>query len=100
VVDGGGSMRKALLGDMLAKAAVDNGWQGLVINGCVRDVEVIAHMELGVKALGTIPLKTDKRGEGQQGLSISFGNVTIQKGDFVYADENGVIVSKQALYLD
>ena len=97
VVDGGGSMRKALLGDMLAEAAVQNGWAGLVIYGCIRDVQVINQLEIGVKALGTHPMKTDKRGEGQQDISISFGGVTINSGDYVYADENGVIVSPSAL---
>ncbi|NVK26318.1 MAG: ribonuclease E activity regulator RraA [Gammaproteobacteria bacterium] len=97
VVDGGGSMRRALLGDMLADAAVQNGWAGLVINGCIRDVQVINQLELGVMALGTHPMKTDKRGEGQQDIPVSIGGVTIKSGDFVYADENGVIVSNKSL---
>lgn len=94
VVDGGGSLRRALLGDMLAEAAVNNGWSGLVINGCIRDVQVINTLELGVKALGTHPMKTDKRGEGQQNIDIAFGGVNIKNGDYIYADENGVIVAQ------
>lgn len=97
VVDGGGSHRRALLGDMLAEAAVNNGWQGLVINGCIRDVEIINTLQIGVYCLGSIPIKTDKRGEGQSHIDISFGNVTIKNGDHIYADENGVICSAQAL---
>lgn len=97
VVDGGGSMRRALLGDMLAQAAVDNGWSGLVINGCIRDVQVINTLKIGVKALGSHPMKTDKRGEGQQDIAISFGNVTVNPGDYIVADENGVIVSSEKL---
>lgn len=97
VVDGGGSMRRALLGDMLAEAAVNNNWAGLVINGCIRDVQVINTLELGVKALGTHPMKTDKRGEGQQGITLAFGGVKVADGDYIYADENGVIVSSEPL---
>lgn len=97
IVDGGGSMRRALLGDMLAEAAVKNNWSGLVINGCIRDVQVINTLEIGVKALGTHPMKTDKRGEGQQGIDIAFGGVRVATGDHVYADENGVVVSHEPL---
>lgn len=100
VVDGGASFRRALLGDMLAEAALKNGWAGLVINGCIRDVEMINEMAIGVKALGSIPVKTDRRGEGQQQVPISFGNVTINPGMHVYADENGVIVAQQALQIE
>lgn len=97
VVDGGASMRRALLGDMLADAAVENGWAGLVINGCIRDVQVINTLALGVKALGTHPMKTEKRGEGQQDIVINFGGVTVATGDYIYADENGVIWSEEPL---
>lgn len=97
VIDGGGSMRRALLGDMIAASAVENGWAGVVIYGCVRDVDEINKMAIGVKALGSIPLKTDKRGEGQRDIPISFGNVTIRPGDYLYADSNGILVSKTAL---
>ena len=97
VVDGGASMRRALLGDMLAEAAVNNNWAGLVINGCIRDVQVINTLEIGVKALGTHPMKTDKRGEGQQGIALAFGGVKIAHGDYIYADENGVILAREPL---
>ncbi len=97
VVDGGGSLRRALLGDMLAEEAARNGWAGLVINGAVRDVDEIAVTALGVKALGATPLKTEKRGEGQRDISIQVGSARIAPGDYLYADNNGVIVSARAL---
>lgn len=97
VVDGGGSLRRALLGDMLAEKAAGNGWAGLVINGVIRDVDEIGCTELGVQALGTIPLKTEKLGMGQRDVIVAFGGVTIAPGDYVYADNNGVIVSEKPL---
>lgn len=97
VVDGGGSLRRALLGDMLAEQASDNGWSGLVINGVIRDVDEIAQTNLGVQALGHCPLKTEKLGVGQRDIVLHFGGAVIAPGDYVYADNNGVIVSKEAL---
>jgi regulator of ribonuclease activity A len=97
VVDGGGSLRRALLGDMLAEQAADNGWAGLVINGVIRDVDEIGGTKLGVQALGTCPIKTEKLGVGQRDIPLHFGGVSIVPGDYVYADSNGVIVSKRAL---
>lgn len=97
VVDGGGSLRRALLGDMLAEKARDNGWSGLVIYGAIRDVDEIGATSLGVAALGTTPLKTEKLGVGQRDVQVSFGGVTINPGEFIYADNNGVIVSAESL---
>lgn len=97
VVDGGGSLRRALLGDMLAASAVENGWAGLVIAGAVRDVEILRELSLGVKALGACPVKTDKRGEGQQDIAVEIAGVMVSPGDWVYADANGVLVSKRGL---
>lgn len=97
VVDGGGSMRNALLGDMLAEKAVENGWAGLIIYGCIRDVDVIAETELGVQALGSNPRKTEKRGIGDMNVPVTFGGVTFKPGEYIYADNNGVIVSEKAL---
>ncbi len=97
VVDGGGSRRRALLGDMLAEKAANNGWAGLVINGVIRDVDEIGKIALGVQALGTCPVKTEKLGVGQRDIDIRIGGVDIAPGDFVYADNNGVIVSKRQL---
>ena len=97
VVDGGGSCRRALLGDMLAEKAAGNGWSGLVINGVIRDVDQIGETHLGVQALGTIPLKTAKLGHGQQNISLRFGGVSIHPGDYIYADNNGVLVASRKL---
>ena len=97
VVDGGGSLRRAMLGDLLAAKAAENGWHGLLINGCVRDVEILETIELGVKALNCIPVKTDKRGEGQLGIPVSFAGARIEPGQFLYADENGVIIANRDL---
>jgi len=97
VVDGGGSLRRALLGDMLAEKAAANGWSGLVINGAIRDVDEIGQIGLGVQALGACPIKTEKLGVGQHDIAIQVGGVNIVPGDYVYADNNGVIVSKRPL---
>lgn len=100
VVDGGGSMRRALLGDLLAAAAAENGWQGLLINGCVRDVEILRDIDLGVKALASFPVKTDKRGEGQLDQQLRFAGALMEPGQYLYADLNGVVVARQKLDID
>ena len=95
VVDGGGSLRRALLGDNLAKNAIENGWEGLVIFGCIRDSAIINELEIGVKALNTNPAKTEKRNEGQLNVAISFGDVIFEPGNFVYSDEDGIVVTQK-----
>ena len=95
VVDGGGSLRCALLGDMLAGMAKENGWSGIVVNGCIRDSVEIATIDVGVKALNTLPLKSIKRGEGQKQIPVHFAGITFKPGDFLYADEDGLIVSSK-----
>jgi regulator of ribonuclease activity A len=97
VVDGGGSLRRALLGDMIAANAADNGWAGLIIYGAVRDVEALRDIELGVMAMAPIPVKTDKRGLGDLDVPVTFGGVTFHPGEFAYADDNGVICAAHAL---
>jgi len=97
VVDGGGSLRKALLGDMIAENAVKNNWVGLIIFGCIRDVDAISELNLGVQAINSIPLKTEKRGIGDLNVPLQFAGVTIQPGEFIYADNNGVIVANKSL---
>ncbi len=97
VVDGGGSPRRALLGDQIALALADNGWTGIIIYGYVRDVNALAETQLGIQAMGAIPVKTAKRGIGDLDVPVTFGGVTISPGDWVYADDNGVIVSPTAL---
>jgi regulator of ribonuclease activity A len=99
VVDGGGSMRAALLGDMLAAKAAENEWEGIIIYGCIRDVDEIAETDLGVQALASHPMKTDKKGIGELNVPVTFGGVTFVPGHYIYADNNGVIVSSEALKL-
>lgn len=97
VVDGGASMRCALLGDMIAKSACDNGWAGIIIYGCVRDVDEIARMDIGVMALASIPKKSVRKGLGEMGVSLNIGGVAIHDGAWVYADNNGIIVCDEPL---
>ena len=97
VVDGGGSLGCALLGDMLGAMAVENGWQGVLVNGCVRDVETLKDMELGVRALACHPLKSNKRDEGQLNVLVRFADVGFEPGQFLYADANGMVVAGQKL---
>lgn len=97
VIDGGGSMRCALVGDQLAALGVTNGWAGIVVYGCIRDSKAIAAMDIGVFALGTHPRKTVKRNTGEADLPVTFGGVTFVPGHYLYADEDGVIVSATAL---
>lgn len=97
VVDSGGSMRRAMLGDRLAEQAERNGWEGIVIYGCLRDVNAIGHLDIGVQALGTHPMKTEKRGLGDLNVPVTFGGVTFQPGHYIYGDNNGLLVSPQAL---
>ena len=97
VVDGGGSLRCALVGDMLAKLGVDNNWQGIVVYGCIRDSAEIAGMDIGVKAINTNPKKSVKKGVGERDIDIEFGGVSFKAGDYLYADEDGVVVAEEKL---
>ena len=97
VVDGEGSLRCALVGDMLAVLGKDNGWQGIVVYGCIRDSAVIADIDIGVKALNTNPRKSVKKGIGERDVRVVFADVTINPGDYIYADEDGVVISSEKL---
>jgi regulator of ribonuclease activity A len=97
VVDGGGSRRRALFGDKLGTAAVKNGWAGVIVHGCIRDSAELGRMDLGLRALGTMPLRSEKRGEGARDVPVRFAGVTFRPGDHVYADEDGIVVSAQPL---
>jgi regulator of ribonuclease activity A len=92
VVDGGGSLRRSLLGDNLATDAVRNGWSGVVVFGAVRDTAALGRMKLGIKALGTCPMRTVKRGEGLRDAPVAFGGVVFVPGDILHADEDGLAV--------
>eukprot|EP00884_Botryococcus_braunii_P004245 jgi/Botrbrau1/13821/Bobra.0056s0063.1 len=99
VVDGGASLRCALLGDNIAEMAYKNGWSGIVINGCIRDSEDIGKMPLGVKALNTYPLKSSKRDLGLRDIPVTFAGTTFRPGDWLYADKDGILVSPEELKL-
>jgi regulator of ribonuclease activity A len=92
VVDGGGSLRCALLGDNIAELALGNGWAGVVINGCVRDSAALDSLDVGVKALGTNPRPSRKDGAGAVGVALEFGGVVFEPGAMLYADEDGVVL--------
>jgi regulator of ribonuclease activity A len=97
VVDAGGSLRCAVVGGNLASAAAQNGWAGILVNGCVRDAEEINATQIGVRALACHPRRSGKRGEGQRELPVTFLGVTIRPGDWIYADADGVLASTTAL---
>lgn len=97
VIDGGGSLRCALVGDQLAKLAATNGWAGIVVHGCIRDARTLASIDIGIFALDTHPLKTIKRNIGDADIPVRFGGVTFEPGQHLYADEDGVIVSEAEL---
>jgi regulator of ribonuclease activity A len=92
VVDAGGSLRCAMLGDLLATSAVEQGWAGVILYGCIRDSHEIATMPLGVKALATHPRKSLKRGEGQRDIPVTFAGVCFRPDDWVYCDEDGILI--------
>jgi regulator of ribonuclease activity A len=97
IVDGGGSRRHALFGGNLGKAAVKNGWAGVIIYGCIRDSAELGGMKLALRALGTMPLRSEKRGEGERDMPVRFAGVTFRPGDYVYADEDGIVVAHEQL---
>ncbi|HJM71802.1 MAG TPA: ribonuclease E activity regulator RraA, partial [Gammaproteobacteria bacterium] len=97
IVDGESSNNCALLGDLLAQMAKDNGWAGIIINGYVRDIEILRAIDIGVMALGACPRKSEKRDQGMRNLNIEIDDVIIKPGYWCYADENGVLISKPKL---
>ncbi|MFF8764847.1 ribonuclease E activity regulator RraA [Nocardiopsis dassonvillei] len=99
VVDGGGSLRSALMGDMIAEAAVANGWAGTVIFGAVRDTRALGGLDLGVKALGSNPRKSLKDAAGRLDVPVTFGDVTFVPGEWLYSDEDGVVVNAEEIVL-
>ena len=97
VVDGAGSLARAMLGDLLAARAVANGWEGIIIVGAIRDSAAIAQLDIGIKALGRCPRKTDKLGDGHRDVTLEVAGITLQPGQWLYADADGVIVSDARL---
>lgn len=98
VVDGGGSLRCALLGDQLGELAVKNSWQGVIIYGCMRDSVAINALDLGVRAIDTHPLKSVKKGVGDHQLPVTFAGVTFRPGEYVYVDEDGIMTAQKPLF--
>ncbi len=98
VVDGSASVRCALLGDILAALAANNGWSGVVINGCIRDAADIAGIDLGVMAIHTVPRKSAKNGDGRAGENLRFAGVSFRPGGYLYADEDGIVLADKALH--
>jgi regulator of ribonuclease activity A len=93
VVDGGASLRRALVGGNLAAAAAANGWAGIVVDGCVRDIDELRSCSLGIRALALMPLPTEKRAEGESGVPVRIQGVWIRPGDWLYADADGIVVT-------
>jgi regulator of ribonuclease activity A len=92
VIDGGGSLHAALVGDVIAGLGVDNGWAGLIINGAVRDAAMLRTLDIGVKALGTNPRKGTKTGAGERDVAVEFGGVRFVPGAIAYSDDDGIVV--------
>jgi regulator of ribonuclease activity A len=97
VVNGGASMRRALLGGNLGATALRNGWAGVVIDGCVRDVTELAALALGIRAVASVPMPTEKRNQGQMEVAVQIQGVWVHPGDWLYADEDGMVVSSRPL---
>jgi regulator of ribonuclease activity A len=97
VIDGGGSLRRALVGGQLGVLAESNGWAGIVVDGCIRDSEEINVCQIGVRALATHPRKSNKAGTGQRDVRVQLSGVTVHPGDWIYADADGVLVARQEL---
>ena len=96
VVDGGGSLRRALVGGNLGAAAANNGWAGVVVDGCVRDMAELALCDVGIRALALMPLPTEKRNEGQRDVPVQVQGVWVRAGDWLYADADGIVVMAAA----
>ncbi len=99
VIDGGGSLRTALAGDQMAALGLASGWAGLVVHGAVRDVGELAALKLGIKALGSNPMKSAKAGAGERGIAVAFGGVTFAEGGYLYSDDDGILVCRAPLHL-
>lgn len=97
VVDGGGSLHTALMGDVIASTAVENGWSGVVINGAVRDVAALRELDLGVKALGSNPRRSGKEGTGERDVPVTFGNAVFSPGAELFSDDDGILVTRVPL---
>ncbi|MBW8190060.1 ribonuclease E activity regulator RraA [Neiella marina] len=100
LVDGGGSLRRALIDIGIAEQAMENDWEGIICYGCVRDVDALSELELGIQALTSIPVGADSEGAGEQDSAVNFGGVTFLPEDHIYADNTGVILSSEPLDIE
>lgn len=96
-IDGAKSKNVALLGDNLAKLAIENNWSGIIVNGRIRDAEIISQLDVAIFALGTCPRKSSKKNQGKKNIELSIDGLTIKPGDWVYADINGILISDSEL---
>ena len=96
-INGHSSKKVALLGDNLAELAIKNNWGGIIVNGCIRDIQILRHMNLGIYALGSCPKKSNKNGKGQINTTFSVDEVDIKPGYWIYADQNGILISTKQL---
>jgi regulator of ribonuclease activity A len=97
VIDGGGSLRTALIGDMIASSGIANGWAGVIVHGAIRDSEVINALDFHVKSLGTNPRKSAKHGTGERDIPVFFGGIRFVPGEHLYSDEDGIVVVSDAV---
>lgn len=102
VIDGGGSLRRALIDANIAQLALDNNWEGIIVNGCIRDVDELEEIEIGIQALASIPVGVKNNDSGELDVPVNFASVTILPEDYIYADTTGIILSSEPLdmYLD
>jgi regulator of ribonuclease activity A len=94
VIDGGASLHSALVGDVIAALGQSNGWAGIIVNGVVRDAAALRTIDIGIKALGTNPRKSSKTGAGERDVEVEFGGITFVPGEFVYSDDDGIVVTR------
>lgn len=97
VIDGGGSLRTALVGDLLAEKARHSGWSGIVVHGAIRDAAVVDGLDIGIKALGTNPRKSAKTGAGERDVVVAFGGVLFEPGCWLWSDDDGIVVADRDL---
>ena len=100
VIDGGGAVRRGLIDAELAQLAVDNGWEGIVVYGAVRQIQQLENLDIGIHALAPIPVSADESSAGESDISVNFGGVTFFPEDYIYADLTGIILSQEPLDLD
>lgn len=100
VIDGGGAVRRGLIDAELAQLAVDNGWEGIIVYGAVRQIEQLENLDIGIHALAPIPVSADESTAGESDIPVNFGGVTFFPEDYIYADLTGIILSQEPLDLD